>query len=279
MLTPCVQRWRGRRDSYRPAGEVICTRRYEVAPLDVDAVAKAFVVRHHYSGTYPAARFRFGLYRGTQLQGVAVFSHPCNDAVLTRVFPDRDRLSCTELGRLVLLDEVPANGETWLLGRCFEMLRREGVVGVVSFADPEPRSTAGEQVVFGGHVGTIYQAHNAAYLGRTTARQIRLLPDGRLLGERAVQKLRRRERGWRYVAQRLATFADDTPPTDEQALLAWAQCHLGELTRRVRHGGNHRYAWGLNSSVRRALPTTLPYPKLTFKPDDSSRFIGASVSG
>lgn len=31
MITPVVQRWRARRDSYRPAGEPIRTADYEVA--------------------------------------------------------------------------------------------------------------------------------------------------------------------------------------------------------------------------------------------------------
>lgn len=49
MITPVVQRWRSRRDSYRPAGEVIATHRYEVSRLDRDAEAKAFVVAHQES--------------------------------------------------------------------------------------------------------------------------------------------------------------------------------------------------------------------------------------
>ncbi len=80
------QRWRKHRTLYRPAGEVIRTREYDVAAIESDAEAKAFIAQHHYSHSYPAARFRFGLYRGEKLCGVAVFSHPCNDLVLTRVF-------------------------------------------------------------------------------------------------------------------------------------------------------------------------------------------------
>ena len=62
-----AQRWRSGRASYRPAGEVIDTRRFEVAAVDgpgADNVARAFVVAHHYSASYPAARERIGLYRG-----------------------------------------------------------------------------------------------------------------------------------------------------------------------------------------------------------------------
>ena len=103
--------------------------------LPDDATAKAFVREHHYSGSYPAARWRFGLFRRGVLQGVAVFSHPCNDRVLTSIFPG-PATGSVELGRFVLLDEVPGNGETWFLGRCFARLRREGLAGVVAFSDP-----------------------------------------------------------------------------------------------------------------------------------------------
>lgn len=47
MITSISQRWRDRRGTYRPAGEPIDTRRYEVAAIADDRTAKAFVVRHH----------------------------------------------------------------------------------------------------------------------------------------------------------------------------------------------------------------------------------------
>ena len=128
------QRWRLRRDSYRPAGEPINPRLYEAAELVGDREAKAFIVTHHYSASYPNARFRFGLFTDGELVGVAVFSHPCNDRVLTSVFPVSASES-VELGRFVLLDSVPANGERWFLARAFECLRRKGLAGVVSFSD------------------------------------------------------------------------------------------------------------------------------------------------
>jgi hypothetical protein len=68
MISPAVQRWRERRDSYRPAGEPIDTTAYEVAAILDDTTARSFIQIHHYSGTYPAARFRFGLYHHAQLR-------------------------------------------------------------------------------------------------------------------------------------------------------------------------------------------------------------------
>lgn len=93
------QRWREGRSSFIPSTQ-IDTRIHEVAPVTGDLTAKSFVLQHHYSGTYPAARFRFGLYRATSLVGVAVFSHPCNDKVITSTFGCKP-LEAVELGRFL----------------------------------------------------------------------------------------------------------------------------------------------------------------------------------
>jgi hypothetical protein len=253
------QRWRLGCAVYRPPDEPIRTADYDVAELPDDAAAKAFVQEHHYSGSYPAARWRFGLFWHGLLQGVAVFSHPCNDRVLTSAFPGRPTDS-VELGRFVLLDEVPGNGETWMLGQCFDRLRREGLAGVVAFADPCRRLGGAGVPVFGGHVGTIYQAHNAAYLGRGTARTLTLLPDGSVLSDRAQQKVRSADKGMRYAIALLIDQGAEQPSSDDPAALAvWLRLWKARLCRRQRHRGNHKYAWALSRHVR--LPPGLPYPK------------------
>jgi hypothetical protein len=257
VIGPC-QRWRDRRGSYRHPGEVIDTSAHEVAPIAHDTTARAFVEQHHYSGSYPAARFRFGLYRGPELVGVAVFSHPVNNKTLTSVFPG-EATDSVELGRFVLLDGVPGNGETWFLARCFAALRAEGLNGVVSFSDPLARTDASGNAIFGGHVGTIYQASNGVYLGRGTARTLRLLPSGRVLNDRAIQKVRARERGWRYVVADVVAAGAPEPGDD---LDGWLRMALPAVTRTFRHPGNHKYAWALARAARRALPASLPYPKL-----------------
>lgn len=255
MITQIAQRWRDRRGSYRPAGETIRTLEHEVAAIADDTTARAFVERHHYSGSYPAARARFGLYRGGELLGVAVFSQPVNDASLA-VLPGG---AGVELGRFVLLDRVAGNGETWFLARCFDLLRADGHAGVISFSDPFARTTAGGQIVHGGHVGTIYQAHNAVFLGRAGANTLRLLPDGRVFSKRAISKIRARERGWRYAVEQLVTAGAPEPTED---LRTWLPGALAAATRKVRHPGNWKYAWALSRRDRRHLPASLPYPKI-----------------
>lgn len=255
MITATTQRWRSRRDSYRPAGEPIATRHFEVAAITDDRTAKSFVVEHHYSASYPAARFRFGLYERADLVGVAVFSQPVRASVL-EMAPGDARV---ELGRFVLLDSVPANGESWFGARCFDLLRGSGVEGVVSFSDPMARRTADGSIIFGGHVGTIYQALNATYLGQAGPRTIRLLPDGSVMSARAISKIRARECGWRYAVAQLVAAGAQEPGAD---LRAWLTTELPRVTRTARHPGNHRYVWALDRRLRRHVSAGLPYPKI-----------------
>lgn len=170
------------------------------------------------------------------------------------------RDEAVELGRFVLLDDVPGNGETWFLARCFEYLQREGYSGVLSFSDPTPRTDIHGRVVFKGHVGTIYCASNAVYTGRASARTQWLLPDGAVFSERAMSKVRGRERGWRYSVDQLIEYGAPPPNTDD--LAAWLREVKPLVLRPFRHAGNHRYLMGLTKGVKRRLPASLPYPKL-----------------
>jgi hypothetical protein len=256
------QRWWYGRDRYRRFGEPIRTAEYEVATIP-EGQAREFVVTHHYSRTYPAARRRFGLFHRDRLVGVAVFSVPVNDRTITDALGIQDARDGLELGRFVLLDEVPGNGETWFLGRAFRLLRQEGFAGVVNFSDPCQRTNQHGELCFAGHVGGIYQAHNAVYLGRGRARTLKLLPDGSILSPRAMQKVRASEKGVGYVVRQLSRFGATAPVSwAPEELTAWLN-HWTDpaqgLCRHVHHRGNHKYAWSLSRWVR--LPRGLPYPK------------------
>lgn len=257
IVTFC-QRWREHRDSYRPAGEPIRTREYEIAEIPDDNTARAFIERHHYSASFPAARARYGLYRRGELVGVSVLSQPASEAVLDKALPFAIGHGRAELGRFVLLDNVPSNGESWFQARCFELALRSGFDAIVSHSDPFPRTAIDGRVVFAGHVGTIYQALNAVYVGRANRNTIKLLPDGSLLSARALSKLRARDRGWHYVVETLLRHGAPEPAGDWRT---WVTAAVGSVTRTFRHPGNHRYVWALDRRLRRHLPTAQPYPK------------------
>ncbi len=196
-----VQTWR------RPEDGGFNPGRYGVAQL-LEAEAKAYVEGRHYSGSYPAARLRYGLYDLAgdcpELAGVAVLSVPASRRVLSSVFPGLEPYEeSLELGRFVLDDSVASNGESWFLAQAFRLAAEDGIRGVVSFSDPVPRTTAGGSVIMPGHVGTIYQASNATHTGRGTPRTLALLPDGTVFSDRAKQKIRKGERGHEYAERRL----------------------------------------------------------------------------
>lgn len=283
VATVGCQRWRDGRHSFlRRRDGGFDADRYEVHPLD-EATAKAYVLTHHYSKTYPAAQHRFGLFlRADQLElvGVAVFSVPTQRAVLTNVFPDLDYGTACELGRLVLEGppahrgghgipggvRAPANAESWFVTRCLHELAQRGVQGVVSFADPVPRRRDDGTVLLPGHVGTVYAACNFTYTGRGTARRIIVLPDGTTLNDRSVQKVRAQDRGHAYVEQRLIALGAAVPRTGEN-MTGWLRDALETIgAQRLAHRGNHRYAVTLGTTrtarraVRMILPP-LPHPK------------------
>lgn len=265
MIVSHVQRWTERRASRRPAGELIRPSAYDVAPIASAAVARAFVARHHYSASASSTAHRYGLYCRGDLVGVALLGPPASMAAHRAVFPTLTIREAVTLGRFVLLDCVPGNGESWFVARCFELLRAAGIVAVESCADPEPRIAASGKVVLRGHAGTIYQATNGHYIGRTNPSTLRLLPDGTCYSNRTSGKLAQGDIGRRYAAAQLERWGAD-PLRDGEDALAWLRRWRGQLTRPMRHRGNHRYLWCLDSRRRRAVLSAprQPYPKLEF---------------
>ena len=265
MITEVCQRWWKGRASYRCAREPFNPLDHEVA-LIAEPAAKAFVEEHHYAHSYPAARERIAIYhkRGT-LEGVAILSQPAHNAVL-RELPGPTKARA-ELGRLVLLDRVGANAESWFLARAFEIVSKaRGIESLVSFSDDVPRTNASGEEVRRGHVGTIYQASNARYIGRGTPRTLRLLPDGTVFSDRSIQKIRARERGWEYAMRTLVRFGA-TPLTEDEDSRAWLKTWLPQKTRPLRHPGCHKYLIGMTRQTRRIISRRedlprLPYPKL-----------------
>lgn len=154
-------------------------------------VGRAFVIEHHYSHGIHNGPMTWGLFEDGELVGVIAFATPSSENVCASVFGSADRRSVTELHRLVLLDRMPRNTESWFIARALSALKQERPQyrAVLSFADATQ-----------GHVGTIYQASNAIYTGRSGRATFYLDADGRLRHPRQcghnVTLAEARERGW-----------------------------------------------------------------------------------
>lgn len=154
---------------------------------------RQFIVDHHYSHGSHNGPTCFGLYETltTRLVGVCAFATPCSEAVRASLFGPEMKSSVTELHRLVLLDEVPHNAESFFISRALRGLleRKPGIRAVISFADGSE-----------GHVGTIYQATNAIYAGTTGTATFFRDASGRLRHPRQngvnISTADARERGW-----------------------------------------------------------------------------------
>lgn len=277
MIVQTCQRWEGGREHRRPAGELIKTSDYEVAPIATDDEARAFIREHHYAKEASSTAHRFGLYFHGSLEGVALFGPGASTNAHRAVWGHTD-LSMKEavtLGRLVLRDRVPGNGESWFVARCFELLatpklyrpfRKDGsprrpVVAVESCADPQPRVTE-RGLVFRGHLGIVYQALNAQYVGKTNDATLRIFPDGTVFSNRTSGKLVRGERGDGSAFDQLERWGA-TPLQPDEDPIVWLKRWRTALTSSMRHRGNHRYLWCLDRRRRREVLNVprLSYPK------------------
>ncbi len=245
---PPTQRWKLGRNYWRvDRDEGFRKAHYSIDEIK-DSVAKKFVVEHHYSGSYPIAMERVGLFSGRTLVGVCVFSIPINNSVVPK-YTGLAAGQGTELGRFILLDEVPYNAESYFLAGAFKALRelRSSVSAVVAYSDPMPRSTASGDVILPGHVGIAYQASNALYLGRASSKTLHLTPSGIALSSRAISKVRLQEHGAQSAENRLVKLGATRRPFGQDPS-EWIDDILkSNAFQKVRHPGNHIYAWPLGN--------------------------------
>lgn len=229
--------------------------------------ARRFVNDHHYAPNFPAQRHSVGLWDNgharPRLVGVAVFSESMNTKVVP-VHTGMEHGKGAELGRLVLLDQVPMPAETWFVARAFADLRQHkpALESIVSYADPSTRRAADGTITKRGHVGRAYAALSALYRGRTPPRSEWYGPGGLPISARAISKIRNGEVGADYAARQLIEQGAPLWPEGVSGA-AWVAglVAAGLLTRSVAPG-KHVYCWGLTRRARaraRKLPS-FPYP-------------------
>ena len=254
MDTSRSQRWRERRALWATDFRTINPKTYTVDVIEHDR-ARAFIATHHYLPNYPAAQVAIGLFgRRAALEGVAVFAVPATSAVITRHTGFADPAKGCVLARLMLLDSVPQNGESFFCSRAFRLLRgaRPAIEAVVSYSDPEA-----------GHIGRVYAALSGAHRGMTRPRTV-LRIGSRTISDRTLSKIRLGERGMDGAIDQLVRLGLPGPAYAE-CPAAWLQRlqHDQSLTRH-RHSGLFTYCFELTREARRrgrSLPR-LPYPKL-----------------
>lgn len=153
---------------------------------------KEFIKEHHYSKGCHNGPMCYGMFDSSDvLVGVCAFATPCSENVRRSVFGEEMKSTVTELHRLVLLDEIPPNAESWFIAKALKLLKQDKPEyrAVLSFADATE-----------GHVGTIYQATNALFCGTSGKATFYFDVTGRLRHPRQngvnISKQEALNRGW-----------------------------------------------------------------------------------
>lgn len=258
------KRWRDRRERWVRPETVFNPAGYSVDVIHPQKLARPFVERHHYERSFCAARLCLGLFGpGPRLVGVVVYGVPMSQEVLRRWLGTTD--AACELSRLVLLDEVAYNAETWTIARSERLLLRErGVESIVSFADPLERRSAAGELVKRQHWGAVYVARGMTLAGRTRPQPILIAPDGTTISRRTLQKIRKQERGHEYATRILLSHGAE-PRRRGESWPDWlTRVSSKPPFRRLPHPGNLSYVRGLTPRARDRLAALhgdgIPHP-------------------
>lgn len=118
--------------------------------------AQDIVVKYHYLHRKAPCSFSFGLFLGGELKGVILYGTPSSSSLRKGICGEEEKNNVLELTRLWVADDVPKNGESYLIGGTLRKVDKEIIV---SYADTAQ-----------GHVGTVYQATNWIYTGLSAKR-------------------------------------------------------------------------------------------------------------
>lgn len=116
------------------------------------------VIKNHYLHRKSPCSFSFGLFEfiTDELKGVVTYGTPSSSTLRSGICGIEEKDNVIELNRLWLADEVPKNGESYLIGNTLKRVNKQIIV---SYAD-----------ISQGHIGYVYQATNWIYCGLSAKR-------------------------------------------------------------------------------------------------------------
>jgi len=114
------------------------------------------VIKNHYLHRKCPCSKAFGLFLNGELKGVVVYGTPSSSPLRIGIAGGKNKDNVIELSRLWVCDDVPKNGESFLIGNT---IKKAGKDIVVSYADTDQK-----------HLGVVYQATNWLYTGLSAKR-------------------------------------------------------------------------------------------------------------
>ena len=116
-------------------------------------LAMEIVIANHYLHRRAPCSLAFAMIhtQTNEIVGVVTYGVSASSTLLKGICGDDEKQNVYELTRLWISDDVPKNGESFLIGNTLKLLDKEIVV---SFADSSQQ-----------HLGVVYQATNFIYTG------------------------------------------------------------------------------------------------------------------
>jgi len=151
---------------------------YEVKEIS-KVKAKEFIVKFHYTHTFPLSVLHFGAFKDDELIGVIVYGMSCTPKMAQSIVPYLGQSDYLELQRLFVKDCTESNFESWFIAQTVGWIKKNKpqIKLLVSFSDSNY-----------GHVGTVYQATNWLYVGNTKPASIWLNSNGIVVHSRTITK-------------------------------------------------------------------------------------------
>jgi hypothetical protein len=142
-------------------------------------LAKEYIIKNHYSNTFPVSCINLGAFYNDELIGVITFGLSAQPKMAQSIISFLGQHDYYELQRLHVMDCTDKNFESWFIAKaiCWLKENKPNIKMLVSFSDP-----------FYGHQGTVYQATNWLYMGKTSPVYVYVKETGEIVHNRTIQK-------------------------------------------------------------------------------------------
>lgn len=136
--------------TYTPINNKLFDNKYFVSRIPYEEAIKIAIEKHYMHRKMPCSK-AYGLIYNNEIKGICTYGVPVSSTLLKGVCGIEEYFNIYELNRLWVDEDVPKNGESFLIGNSIKDLDREIII---SFSDTSV-----------GHIGYIYQATNFLYCG------------------------------------------------------------------------------------------------------------------
>lgn len=160
-----------------PSTDLLRREDWEVRTCTLSRGTQLVEELHYAKGAANTATYRHGLFpKGggafeSECVGVALWIPPTKSAALA-TFPENWQ-GVLSLSRLAIMDDVPKNAASYLIGASMRLIDRKRWPCLVTYAD-----------TWQGHSGAIYEATNWHYVGETKPERTYVL-NGRMVARKA----------------------------------------------------------------------------------------------